>query len=232
MTVEVLPDAESLARDVARRLTERLSGLQAKGHTPKVVLTGGTIAIEIYRVLGAAGVDWSKVDFYWGDERFVPEGHTDRNDRQAREAFLDRLGVPAARIHPMPAHDCALGAREAADDYARLLPAESFDLVLLGMGPDGHIASLFPGFAQLHETERKVVEVFDSPKPPPVRMSMTMPTLNHADSVWFLVSGEGKSAAVARAFGAGTLVDTPATGVRGAHETLWLLDEAAASQLP
>lgn len=231
MRVEVLPDAAALARDVARRLGERLAQLQSAGRTPRVVLTGGTIAIAIYEALTESGVDWTDVDFYWGDERFVPEGHADRNDQQAREAFLDRLGVPAARIHAMPAHDCALGAREAADNYARALPEGPFDVVLLGMGPDGHIASLFPGFAQLHETERKVVEVFDSPKPPPVRVSLTMPTLNHADSVWFLVSGDGKADAVARALGSGTLVDTPATGVRGAHETLWLLDAPAASKL-
>jgi len=231
VSVVVLPDPPSLALDVAHRLAERLTKLQSDGRTPSVVLTGGTIAIAIYEALAETGVDWTDVDFYWGDERFVPEGHADRNDQQARDAFLDRLGVPAARIHAMPAHDCALAAREAADSYAREIPETPFDLVLLGMGPDGHIASLFPGFAQLHETERTVVEVFDSPKPPPVRVSLTMPTLNHADSVWFLVSGEEKAEAVARALGAGTLADTPATGVHGARETLWLLDEAAASKL-
>lgn len=231
MTVEVHADSAALARDVAGRLTERIAAIQAEVRTPSLVLTGGTIAIEIYRQLGAATVDWSNIDFYWGDERFVPEGHPDRNDQQAKDAFLDRLDVPAARIHSMPAHDCALSAREAAATYERGLPEKRFDLVLLGMGPDGHIASLFPGFAQLHEAEHKVVEVFDSPKPPPVRLSLTMPTLNHADSVWFLVSGEGKAEAVARALGTGTLVDTPATGVQGRRETLWLLDAAAASLL-
>ncbi|MGZ5421297.1 MAG: 6-phosphogluconolactonase [Aeromicrobium sp.] len=231
MNVIVLRDAAALSQAVADRLVERLAQLQANGRSPSVVLTGGTIANAIYAALPETGVDWTSVDFFWGDERFVPEGHVDRNDQQARNAFLDRLGVPDARIHSMPAHDCALGAREAADNYARVIPDVPFDLVLLGMGADGHIASLFPGFAQLHETERKVVEVFDSPKPPAVRISLTMPTLNHADSVWFLVSGEGKAEAVARALGPGTLVDTPATGVRGGHETLWLLDEAAAADL-
>lgn len=231
MSTEISPDAEALAADVAGRLTARLAQLQAEGRTPSVVLTGGTIANAIYEALNGSVVDWTDVDVYWGDERFVPEGHADRNDRQAHEAFLDRLGVPAPRIHAMPAHDCALSAREAADDYARSLPEARFDVVLLGMGPDGHIASLFPGFAQLHETERAVVEVFDSPKPPPVRITMTMPTLNHADSVWFAVSGAEKADAVARALGSGTLVDTPATGVRGAHETLWLLDGPAAAKL-
>ena len=231
MSVVVLRDAPALAQAVAGRLIERLAQLQSNGRTPRVVLTGGTIAIAVYEALPEDGVDWTDVDFYWGDERFVPEGHADRNDQQARDAFLDRLGVPAARIHAMPAHDCALGAREAADTYARVIPEEPFDLVLLGMGPDGHIASLFPGFAQLHEMERTVVEVFDAPKPPPVRLSLTMSALNHADSVWFLVSGEGKAEAVEKALGAGTLVGTPATGVRGGHETVWLLDDAAASEI-
>ena len=231
MSVVVLRDAAALTQAVAGRLVERLAQLQSNGRTPSVVLTGGTIAIAIYEALPADGVDWTDVDFYWGDERFVPEGHADRNDQQARDAFLDRLGVPAARIHAMPAHDCALGAREAADNYARVIPEEPFDLVLLGMGPDGHIESLFPGFAQLHETERTVVEVFDAPKPPPVRLSLTMSALNHAHSVWFLVSGEGKAEAVEKALGAGTLVGTPATGVRGGHETVWLLDDAAASEI-
>jgi len=231
VSVIVLPDAALLTQDVAKRFTQRLAKIQSEGRTPSVVLTGGTIAIAIYEALDEAGVDWTDVDFYWGDERFVPEGHADRNDKQAGDAFLERLGVPGARIHAMPAHDCALGAREAADNYARVLPEEPFDLVLLGMGPDGHIASLFPGFPQLHEAERRVAEVFDAPKPPPVRISLTLPALNHANSVWFLVSGDGKSDAVARALGPGTLVGTPATGVRGIHETLWLLDDAAASEI-
>lgn len=232
MTVEISADAAALATSVAGRISGRLAAIQAAGTTPSVVLTGGSIAIASYEALEAGTVDWKHVDFYWGDERFVPAGHADRNDQQARDSFLTRLGVPEDHIHVMPAHDCAYSAAEAADAYAGEVPEAPFDLVLLGVGPDAHVASLFPGFAQLHETERKVVEVFDSPKPPPVRLSMTMPTLNHADSVWFLVAGEGKAEAVARALGDGpVVVDTPASGVRGSRETLWLLDEAAASQL-
>ena len=115
--------------------------------------------------------------------------------------------------------------------YAAALPTEPFDLVLLGVGPDGHVASLFPGFGQLHETERRVVEVFDSPKPPPVRITMTFQALNNADAVWFLVSGAEKAEAVARALGAGAVDDTPAIGAKGTTETLWLLDDSAASLL-
>lgn len=232
MTIEISADATALATSVARRLTERVARIQATGTTPSVVLTGGTIAMATYEAIDGAGADWTHVDFYWGDERFVPAGHADRNDQQARDAFLTRLGVREDHIHAMPAHDCAYRASEAADAYSGEIPTAPFDLVLLGMGPDGHVASLFPGFAQLHEAERKVVEVFDSPKPPPVRISMTFPTLNNATAVWLIVSGEGKAEAVARAHGSGTLEDTPATGVHGHTETLWLIDEAAASLLP
>ncbi|MET0767742.1 MAG: 6-phosphogluconolactonase [Aeromicrobium sp.] len=230
MTVQVWPDADVLARAIAQRMTDRVIRVQAQGRRPSIVLTGGTIAIEAYRHIDPVGeADWTDVDLYWGDERFVPEGHDDRNDQQARDAFLDRLGVPDERIHAMPAHGCELSMADAADAYAASLPTDPFDLVLLGMGPDGHIASLFPGFPQLHETARRAVEVFDSPKPPPHRISLTYPALNHADSVWLLVSGQGKAPAVARALGTGTIEDTPAVGARGIAETVWLLDEAAAS---
>lgn len=229
MTTEVWPDSEALAGVIAERLVERIARVQQAGRRPSVVLTGGTIAIAAYEAIEPGDVDWTDVDFYWGDERFVPTGHTDRNDQQAREAFLTRLGVPDARIHAMPAHGCDLSMAEAADSYAATLPDAPFDLVLLGMGPDGHVASLFPGFPQLQETRRRVVEVFDSPKPPPQRISLTFPAINHAESVWFLVSGAGKADAVARAHGEGTVDDTPAVGAHGTSETVWLLDRDAAT---
>jgi 6-phosphogluconolactonase len=230
MSIEILPDADALAQTVAERLTTLVAGLQAQGHTPRIVLTGGSIAAAVHERIDADAADWSDVEFWFGDERFVPEGHADRNDQQARDAFLDRVG--ATRVHSVAGNDCSLSAAEAADQYAASLPDEPFDLVLLGVGPDGHVASLFPGFEQLHEDDRDCVEVFDSPKPPPVRISMTFPALNHTESVWFLVSGQEKSDAVARARAdEGTIDETPARGVRGRQETLWLLDEPAASRL-
>lgn len=233
MTAEVvvLADAEALGEAIARRFVERLSLIQAQGRRPRVVLTGGTIANAAYARIEAGEVDWSEIDFYWGDERFVPEGHLDRNDQQARDAFLTRLGVPESSLHPMPAHGADLALADAADAYAAELPSEPFDLVLHGMGPDGHIASLFPGFPQLGEAERRAVAIVDSPKPPPLRISLTFPALNHADSVWLIVSGDGKAAAVGRALGSGTVEDTPAVGAHGLAETLWLLDEAAAQEI-
>ncbi len=230
MSIDILPNADELAQAIADRLTTLVTDLQAQGGTPRVVLTGGTIAAATYGRIDADSADWPDVEFWFGDERFVPEGHADRNDQQARDAFLDRVG--ATRVHSVAGNDCSLSAAEAADQYAASLPDEPFDLVLLGVGPDGHVASLFPGFEQLHEDDRDCVEVFDSPKPPPVRISMTFPALNHTESVWFLVSGQEKSDAVARARAdEGTIDETPARGVRGRQETLWLLDEPAASRL-
>ena len=225
--IDVVDDpAAVLAAAIEDRIAERQTG----GGSPRVALTGGTIANETYARLGEnPRVDWSRVDLWWGDERFVPAGHEDRNDQQARDAFLDRLGIPADRIHATPAHGCDQSLAEAADQYAATLP-ESFDLVLLGIGPDGHVASLFPGFAQLDERERRAVEVFGSPKPPAERISLTFPVLNAADAVWFVASGEGKAEAVAKALAPeGTVHATPARGVAGRVETRWFLDPAAAS---
>jgi 6-phosphogluconolactonase len=228
MSIDILPDADALAQTIAERLTTLVAGLQAQERTPRIVLTGGTIAAAAYEKIDAEAADWSDVDFWFGDERFVPEGHADRNDQQARDAFLDRVG--ASRVHSVAGNDCSLSAAEAADQYAGTLPDEPFDVVLLGMGPDGHVASLFPHHDQLHEEDRDCVELFDSPKPPPVRISMTFPALNHSESVWFLVSGAEKADAVARALAnEGSVDETPARGARGLQETRWLLDEDAAS---
>lgn len=229
MSVQVVDD---VAEAVAQQLMAHLAALQADGRTPRVALTGGSVAIEAYEQLAPGAVDWQDVELWWGDERFVPAGHEDRNDQQAREAFLDRLGLPAAHVHAMPAHGCDLSMAEAADAYAQTLPVDGFDVVLLGVGPDGHVASLFPGFDQVHETERRVVEVFGSPKPPPERLSLTLPVLCDADEVWFLATGDGKAEAVGRALADdGSLEQTPARGPRGRRTTRWFLDEDAAANV-
>lgn len=229
MSLVTFAGPDELAAQVARRIEERLRHLQADGGMPSVVLTGGTIAGLIYAQFKPGVVDWERIRFFWGDERFVPAGHSDRNDRQARETFLNRLGVPAHNVLAMPVHDGALSAADAADHYAGSLPGGDFDLVLLGMGPDGHIASLFPSRGDLDEQSRAVIEVLDSPKPPPVRISLSLPRLNAATSVWFLVSGADKAEAVARAHGGASMREVPAAGVSGHDETIWFLDDPAAS---
>lgn len=231
MTVRIFDGADELAQAVADELAARVTEVSGAGRTPTVVLTGGTIAGKIYGRFGD-DADWAAAEYWWGDERFVPEGHEDRNDRQAREGFLDRFAVPAEHVHAMPAHGCDLSMAEAADQYATTLPADPFDVVLLGVGPDAHIASLFPGHPQVREDVRRAVEVLDSPKPPPQRISLTYPSLNHTRATWFVVSGEDKAEAVAKAVAGAPIDEAPAAGARGLEETVWFLDRAAASRLP
>lgn len=236
----VVRDADTLAGLVAQRLLRTLADAQAQGRVPAVALTGGTIADKIHAAVAglAAGsaVDWSRVDVWWGDERFVPAADPERNAGQARRALLDHLPLDPARVHEMPASDSEIDDVESAaaaySQEVREHGSGRFDVVMLGVGPDGHVASLFPGSTQLDVDDRVAVAVHDSPKPPPQRVSLTYGALNRASEVWFLVSGEGKAEAVARALGGADLHEIPAAGVRGQDLTAWFLDEAAASRLP
>jgi 6-phosphogluconolactonase len=235
--IEVHLDAADLATAAAGELITRLEGAQARGEEPQIGLTGGSIADRVHREVGRMGpeseVDWGRVVVWWGDERFVPPDSEDRNARQAR-AGLDLLPLDPAKVHQIPSTADAASVDEAAAAYAQELQEHgvAFEVLMLGMGPDGHVASLFPGSAQLDVGDRVAVGVTDSPKPPPERVSLTFAALNRSRSVWFLVSGEDKAGAVARALAPGTdLHDVPAAGVTGQAETIWFLDRASASHL-
>ncbi|TCC25514.1 6-phosphogluconolactonase [Kribbella speibonae] len=227
-------DADDLAYAVASRFITRVVDAQSTGGVAHVVLTGGRVAAVVYRAVAESParnqIDWQRVEFWWGDERFLPDGDPDRNETQARDALLSHLDVDPARVHPMPA-DTGQGAEAAAAAYAEELVAAGspkFDVLMLGVGPDGHVASLFPGYPQLAVTEAAAVAVHDSPKPPPTRVSLTFPRLDRAREVWFVVSGEDKAHAVSQALTGG---DIPAARPHGQDRTLWLLDQAAASKL-
>jgi 6-phosphogluconolactonase len=247
--VVVHRDPELLVNAVAARLVTRLVDVQAaRGHA-HLVLTGGGTGIGCLAALrdcpARDAVDWSALDVWWGDERFVPSGHPDRNALQAREALLDHVPIPAERLHEMPASDQASDVDAAAAAYAAVLlrhtlpeervsgaVAPSFDILLLGMGPDGHIASLFPEHPALHEEAASVIGVRGSPKPPPERVSLTFPTIQAAQEIWMVVTGADKAAPAAMALsGAGQLA-IPAAGAHGRRRTLWLLDRAAAGRIP
>ncbi|WP_350276604.1 6-phosphogluconolactonase [Kribbella sp. HUAS MG21] len=225
-------DAEDLAYAVASRFITRVVDAQSTGGVAHVVLTGGRVAAVVYRAVAESParveIDWRRVEFWWGDERFLPDGDPDRNETQARDALLSHVDVDPARVHPMPA-DTGQGAEAAAATYAaELAGVPKFDVLMLGVGPDGHVASLFPGYPQLEVTDVDAVAVHDSPKPPPTRVSLTFPRLARAREVWFVVSGEDKADAVAQALGGG---DIPAARPKGEDRTLWLIDQAAASKL-
>ncbi len=241
--IEVHEDAARVAVAVAGELLRRLEAAQARGEVPHVGLTGGSIANRIHEELGHRGadsdVDWSRVVFWWGDERYVAADSDDRNARSARTVFLDRLGVPPAHVHEAPATDSGLSLDEAAATYGRELRehgADAFEVLMLGIGPDGHVASLFPGFAQLDAHDRIAVGVTGSPKPPPERISLTFGALDRTRALWFVANGEEKADAVGRALAAdGTVEETPARGVAGLPDggtaVTWFLDHAAAARL-
>lgn len=239
--VEVHDSAGDLATAVAGAFLRMVTVRQAAGEIPQVALTGGSVADrihrEIARLVAGSDADLSRVEFFWGDERFVAADSDERNARQARAAFLDAVGADPARVHEVPATGDADTVAAAATSYAdtvRSAGRGSFDLVMLGVGPDGHVASLFPGHPQLDVDDTIAVPVTDSPKPPPERVSLTFPALNRADEVWFVVSGADKAEAVGRALAADPpdVHEIPATGVHGQQSTIWFLDRDAASRVP
>ena len=245
--VVVHATAEVLAAAAAARLITRIVDIQTAAGSASLVLTGGGIGVAVLRELantqGATAVDWRELDIYWGDERFLPGGHPERNETQAREALLDHVGVDPARVYPMAASDGPWGndPDAAANAYEELLLnrqrpedrglAPSFDICLLGIGEEGHVASVFPGSPAVYETERSVVAVRNCPKPPPTRVSLTMPAVRRARDVWLMTAGSAKADAVALALAGAGEVQLPVAGARGHRRTLWLLDRAAAGKL-
>ncbi len=239
-------DAGVLAQAVAARLIVKLIDAQAARGYAGVVLTGGRIAAAMHRAVrelpAADAVDWSRVDVWWGDERFLPDGHADRNETQAREALLDALPLDPARIHAMPPSDGPDGddAAAAAARYAEALAAAGkpghaalphFDVLMLGVGEDGHVASIFPEHPSSYVVDGTTMSVLNSPKPPPTRISLTLPAICTAEEVWLIAAGPDKAASVGMAVEGAGPVQLPAAGATGAEKTLWLLDRAAAAHV-
>ncbi|MEV6348605.1 6-phosphogluconolactonase [Actinoplanes sp. NPDC051851] len=236
--VVVVPDADVLAATVAARLVVKIIDAQAVHGTASVVLTGGRVAAKVLAAVpelpASAAIDWSRVDLWWGDERFLPAGDPDRNETQARAALLDKLPLDPARVHAMPASDGPDGddAVAAAARYAGELagdaPLPRFDVLMLGVGEDGHVASLFPGHPEL-DAAGTTAAVHDSPKPPPTRITLTLPAIRSAEEVWLVAAGPDKAEPIGTVLGGGDLPAARATGVR---RTLFLLDQAAAAKRP
>jgi 6-phosphogluconolactonase len=226
-------DADAVAEALATRLTARLAKIQAEARVPQLALTGGRIATKAYQRLAAEGaasaVDWARVDLWWGDERFVASDDDDRNDLATLQLLRDALPLDEQRIHQMPASDGGADLDAAAAGYAAELGSTVFDVCLLGMGPDGHVASIFPEHPTF-STPGRVIAVRNSPKPPPDRISVTLKVINESREVWFLVSGSDKAAAAKQALEGGQ-PPVPAAEVSGVERTVWLLDEEAAAEL-
>jgi 6-phosphogluconolactonase len=235
-TTMVYPDATTVAETTAARLLVAIAdALSARGEA-HIVLTGGTIGIATLARMAASPlsevIDWRGVHIWWGDERFLPPGDHDRNEVQAQRSLLKRLRLPEENIHRMASSEGATSPEKVARAYAAELarfgdPAPAFDVLLLGIGPDGHVASLFPGRPEVKVAAVTVVAVKDSPKPPPTRLSMTLPTINGAREVWILTSGAEKAHAVAESLA--HKAGIPGGMVHGTERTLWLIDKAAAA---
>jgi len=233
--LEVLSDAERLASAVAHRFVSLASAAIAKRGRFTVALAGGSTPEPVYALLAERPpireIDWTRVEVFWGDERSVSPDHPDSNYRMARRTLLDRVPIPEKNVHrirgELPPEEAAAAYRLQLQDHLGV--DGRFDLILLGMGPDGHTASLFPGTDAVHERKHSVVAVYVQ-KLDTWRVTLTLPIINAARHVIFLITGEEKAPALARVYGGDPL---PAAMVEPADGKLcWLVDRHAAARLP
>lgn len=238
--VEVFSGTEELVAAAAAKFVAVVTAAQAARGSASVVLTGGGTGIGLLELVrkDPGDIDWSRLDVFWGDERFVPAGDSERNDLQARQALLDHVSVDPARMHPVAASDgeypdpVEAAAEYSAAVHAHLAEHGAFDLHLLGMGGEGHVNSLFPHTDAVREEHELVVAVTNSPKLPPVRVTLTLPAVRRTRHVVLVVGGAAKAEAVAAATSGADPTDLPAAGALGTESTTWLLDTPAAAQLP
>jgi 6-phosphogluconolactonase len=230
VVIRDLANADAVAEIAARDLAQKLETLLRSKQSVKLVLTGGTVGIKTLSELAPLieNFDLSRLSIWWGDERFVAADSLDRNFVQAREALLSKVRIPEGNIHAMPSTEDG-DLLTATGSFAESLGAQepSFDIVLLGMGGDGHVASLFPGSEPIRFGKWVVAEP-NSPKAPSQRISLSYEALSSASEVWFLVAGEDKAQAVSMVFQNENL---PAAKMTGRELTKWYLDEAAASEI-
>lgn len=233
---EILADRDAVIEHVSDRAVSLLAELTAARERVDVCLTGGTVGIGVLAAIAlhpqTSKIDLARIHWWWGDERFVAADSDDRNEKQAREVLLDVLGVDESRINALPASDEGLSLEQGATAAAHELEeATPFALTFLGLGPDGHVASLFPGHPAASADGPGVVAVTDSPKPPPERLSMTLETINASERIWIAAAGADKADAVAAVMQRPGTQPVPGGSVSGTQETLLFADEAAASQL-
>jgi 6-phosphogluconolactonase len=241
--VVVGADPAALARLVADRFLVRVQARIRDGRIAHIALTGGSMGSAVLRAVAddprTPDVDWSLVHFWWGDERFVPAQDPDRNAGQARAALLDRIPMPAENVHEMAASDTGLSLDDAAAAYAAELARygdrarawPSFAVCFLGVGPDGHIASLFPDRTEITVADAAVLPVRDSPKPPPERITLTRPVINASKRVWLVLTGAEKASALGLALAGANYENVPAAGAKGRKRTVFFVDEAAAAEV-
>lgn len=235
--VGIYPTPEAVSEAVANRMAGALLRALASDEIAHMCITGGRGGHGALAELARdPGIDWARVHVWWSDERFVPAGDDQRNDVMARQALLDAVDLPSANVHAMPASDAFDDIDDAAQAYADEMaafgsPGPTFCVSILGMGEDGHVASLFPGHPGLQQT-RPAFPVVDSPKPPPRRVSMSFDAINNADEIILIASGAGKADAVGLFINDPGPQAVPAAGVHGVLGTFLAVDDAAAVHLP
>jgi len=241
--VVVEPTPAAVAARVADRFLTRVRARTRNGRIAHIALTGGSMGAVVLQAVAEhpkhAQIDWTLVHFWWGDERFVAQDDPDRNALQARDALLDHIAVPAENVHEAAAADSGLTLDDAAAAYAAELagfgtaeePWPSFAVCFLGVGADGHIASLFPDRSEVTETDASVVAVRDSPKPPADRITFTRPVINSSKRVWLVLTGAEKASALGLALAGASYTNVPAAGAKGRKRTIFFVDEAAASEV-
>ncbi len=223
-------DSNALAHQAAEDLFRFVETKLALQERVDVAITGGTVGIATLaaaRLLDFNSLDLNRFHLWWGDERFVETESSDRNANQANSAWLKHLSIPAENLHFFPASDQGLDLDQAAVKFGSEFDKAgvTFDLMLMGMGPDGHIASLFPGKTIGSESVAVVAE-HDSPKPPPLRLSFTYKVINESKEIWFTVAGADKAHAVSVVFGDNPAV-LPAGRISGKEKTVWYVDQTA-----
>lgn len=242
--VTVFDDRPALIAGIAERFTTVVTELLSTQDVVHIVLTGGSVGIDSLAAIGdpacSESIDWNRVHLWWGDERWLPAGDSERNDAQADAVFLSKIDCPSENIHRFPAANEGLSLDAASRAYAAELEAHasddsrypSFDLIFLGVGGDGHIASLFPGHDGIKEREATVIPVRHSPKPPPERLSLTLPVINSAHRVWLCMSGTDKASALGLALAGANIAEVPVAGASGRDKTVFFVDQAAAAEVP
>lgn len=249
--VIVRGDPAALAEAVASRFLQRIDKRTSNGKIAHICLTGGSMGSAVLAAAADQGrvseIDWSLVHFWWGDERFVPAGAAERNDATA-DVLFDRIDVPTDNIHRIATSDDEMDLDAAAAAYERELarfgpavtaatgevtgPWPTFDICFLGVGADGHIASLFPDRHEIQVTERAALPVRDSPKPPPERVTLTRPVINSSRRVWLVLAGADKASALGLALAGASYASVPVAGAKGRRRTIFFVDEAAAEHVP
>lgn len=241
--VLVHADTEELAASVAARFITKTIDILDELGSANIVLTGGRVGIAVLAAVNASpardSIDWARVSFWWGDERWLARDDDERNEKQARDALLNHIAVPEQNIHAFLASGEGVELDAAASRYEAELAEHGdeagmprFDITFLGVGPDGHIASLFPHRSGISLDDCAVIPVRNSPKPPAERLSLTRPAINSSDRIWLVLAGADKASALGLALAGASRDEVPVAGIKGRKRTVFFVDAEAAAEVP